>query len=83
MDFKDLTLKELTAVVATLGKPQYTAKNLFRWVYKKRVEDYALMSDVAKELREHLVTNYSMTTPKIVSTEKSADGTDARGPTVQ
>jgi 23S rRNA (adenine2503-C2)-methyltransferase len=75
MDFKDLTLKELTTVVATLGKPQYTAKNLFRWVYKKRVEDYALMSDVAKELREHLVENYKMVLPGIVSTEKSSDGT--------
>ena len=75
MDFKDLTLQELTAIVAKLGKPQYTAKNLFRWVYKKRTEDYALMSDVAKELREHLVANYTMTSPEIVFTETSSDGT--------
>ena len=75
MDFKDLTLKELTDVVAKLGKPQYTAKNLFRWVYKRRVEDYSLMSDVAKELREYLLSNYTIEKPKILHTEKSKDGT--------
>jgi len=75
MDFKDLTLKELTDVVAKLGKPQYTAKNLFRWVYKRRVEDYSLMSDVAKELRESLLSNYKIENPKIIGTESSKDGT--------
>ena len=74
MDFKDLDMKDLTEVVAKLGKPQYSAKNLFRWVYKKRVEDYALMSDISKELRAHLVENYSMENPKIITTEKSKDG---------
>ncbi len=75
MDFKDLTLKELTEVVAKLGKPQYTAKNLFRWVYKRRVEDYSLMSDISKELREYLLSNYLIQVPKIVHTERSKDGT--------
>jgi 23S rRNA (adenine2503-C2)-methyltransferase len=75
MDFKDLTLKELTNVIAKLGKPQYTAKNLFRWVYKRRVENYSLMSDVAKELREYLLSNYTIEKPKIVHMGKSKDGT--------
>ena len=69
MEFKDLTLKELTDVIAGLGKPAYAAKNMFKWVYKRRMEDFSQMSDIAKGLRTHFADNYKISGLKIVETE--------------
>ncbi|MFH1222916.1 MAG: 23S rRNA (adenine(2503)-C(2))-methyltransferase RlmN, partial [Pseudomonadota bacterium] len=59
MNFKDLTLSELTAVLHSQGKAAYTAKNIFNWVYKKGAEDFAKMSNVSRELRDFLSSKYS------------------------
>lgn len=74
MEFKDLTLKELTEIVAGLGKPVYTAKNMFKWVYKKSATDFEQMSDVSKELRSYFSQNYTISGLKILETEKAKDG---------
>ena len=74
MEFKDLTLTELIAIIAKLGKPAYAAKNMFKWVYKRRVEDFSQMSDIAKELRTYFGQNYTISRLKIVEIEKAKDG---------
>ena len=73
MEFKDLTLKELTEIVAGLGKPVYTAKNIFKWIYKRGVNDFEQMSDVSKELRAYLSKNYTLSGLKILEIEKAKD----------
>jgi 23S rRNA (adenine2503-C2)-methyltransferase len=74
MNFKDLTLKDLTAIVKELGKPAYAAKNMYKWVYKKRNNDFEQMTDIAKELRAYFSENYKISPLKIVKTEKAKDG---------
>ena len=74
MEFKDLTLKELIDIIAKLGKPAYAAKNMFKWVYKRRVDDFSQMSDIAKELRSHFGQHYTISRLKIVEIEKAKDG---------
>ncbi|MCX6112876.1 MAG: 23S rRNA (adenine(2503)-C(2))-methyltransferase RlmN [Proteobacteria bacterium] len=74
MEFKDLTMKELTTIVAGFGKPAYSAKNIFKWIYKRRVEDFNQMTDIANELRSYFSQNYKISGLKIIETEKAKDG---------
>ena len=74
MDFKDLTLNDLTDIIKSLGKPAYAAKNMFKWVYKRRVEDFEQMTDIAKELRAYFSQNYENYRLKTLAKQKAKDG---------
>lgn len=51
----DFTLAELTDWLAkTHGEPSYRARQLFEWMYQKRVTSFAEMSNLPKALREKL-----------------------------
>jgi 23S rRNA (adenine2503-C2)-methyltransferase len=57
---KDYTLEALTAWMAKRGEPAFRARQVFQWLYQRRVDDFAAMSNVAKDLRrglaEHFIT---------------------------
>lgn len=74
MDIRDLTLKDITDIVIAKGKPAYSAKNIFKWIYKRSVMDFSLMTDISKELRQYFFDNYTVYNPEIVKTQKSKDG---------
>jgi len=74
-DIKELTLKELEDKLKTFGVQKYHAKQIFSWIYKKSVLDFAQMSDLPKDLRDKLKDNFFITGSKIVKRVKSSDGT--------
>jgi 23S rRNA (adenine2503-C2)-methyltransferase len=49
------------------------AKNIFSWVYKKRVEDFSGMTNVARNIRNELSSRYSFSTFDIIKVEHSKD----------
>lgn len=51
MDIKGMTLPELEEFLSRWGKERYRARQLFRWIYQKHVDDFADMTDLSKELR--------------------------------
>lgn len=74
MDIMNLSLNDLTKIVQEQGKPVYSAKNIYKWIYKRSVTDFASMTDISKELRKYFAEKYTLYTPKILKAEKSKDG---------
>jgi len=67
--------KELEDLFAEMGEPRFRVKQLIRWLYKERVFDFDLMSNMSKSLRDKLKEKYVINLPKIVQSQKSSDGT--------
>jgi len=70
-----LTPEELEAFVVGLGEKPYRARQLMVWIYKRWVSDFALMTDLGKELRVKLAATAEIRPPDIVSEHASGDGT--------
>lgn len=68
-------LKGLTAFCADLGEKSFRATQLFRWIHQKGASDFDQMSDLAKPLREKLTRTAHVQGLKIISQQKSGDGT--------
>jgi 23S rRNA (adenine2503-C2)-methyltransferase len=71
----DLELAELELALEALGQPRFHARQIFRWIYKRGVSDFALMSDLGLELRARLAAAFVVDTPEVVRSERSEDGT--------
>jgi len=50
----DFSLPELTDYVVGLGQPEFRARQLWDWMYKRYAADFAEMSNLPKPLRERL-----------------------------
>jgi 23S rRNA (adenine2503-C2)-methyltransferase len=48
---------------------------LWRWIYVNGAADFAVMSDISRELRARLDERFTIARPEIVSEQVSADGT--------
>ena len=70
-----LSLEQLTNEMVSLGQSTYRAKQIFSWVYKKRVTSFDGMTDVSKSFRETLKTMYDFYLPSVSVKEESKDGT--------
>jgi 23S rRNA (adenine2503-C2)-methyltransferase len=53
-DLKGLSREELEAFVLRLGWPRYRADQIFAWIYRRGISDFAQMTDLAKERRRQL-----------------------------
>jgi 23S rRNA (adenine2503-C2)-methyltransferase len=58
-----------------LGHPRFHARQIFQWIHRRGVSDFALMSDLSRELRATLAAHFEVETPFVVRREQSADGT--------
>ena len=74
-DLAGLTTAELSALVVELGGKPFQGKQIFRWIHRKGVTDFAAMTDLPKDLRARLATRAVVTTPEVVRRDTSADGT--------
>lgn len=63
----DLTLKELTEIITSLGEPAYRAKQVFERIYKKAGSSFERIPGLPKELRQKLSEqiDFSHLTPQI------------------
>lgn len=64
--------KEIAALV---GGPEFRGLQIFEWLYQRGVQDFQAMTNLPRELREHLSTHFKATLPEIVATQHSSDGT--------
>jgi 23S rRNA (adenine2503-C2)-methyltransferase len=65
----------LEAVMADLGEPAYRAGQLYVWLYRRRVRDFAAMTDFGKALRARLEAGGEIRWPEVASRDRSRDGT--------
>jgi 23S rRNA (adenine2503-C2)-methyltransferase len=75
-DLGNLDRPALEAVLAERGIPPFRARQIFAWIYRRGVTDVAAMTDLSRELRETLARDFELTTPELVTRERSADGTE-------
>jgi 23S rRNA (adenine2503-C2)-methyltransferase len=66
---------QLEAFVATLGSKPFRARQLMNWMYKRGVGSFADMTDLARDFRARLGAQAEVRAPRIVATQRSADGT--------
>ncbi|HEX6974696.1 MAG TPA: 23S rRNA (adenine(2503)-C(2))-methyltransferase RlmN [Vicinamibacterales bacterium] len=74
-DIAELELAELEQVLEDLGRPRFHARQIFQWVHKRGITDFALMSDLGRELRVELDAALTISTPAVIRRERSDDGT--------
>lgn len=69
------TLTELTAIVVESGMPQFSAKQIAHWLYKKNVSLISEMSNISLNFRDILSQKYTIGLDKPVKVQVSTDGT--------
>lgn len=75
VDLKELTPQALTDFFAGIGHPAFRARQLFRWIYKHGVTDFAAMTDLGKSLRQQLVETAKVSDWVPETRQVSQDGT--------
>ena len=70
-----LTPTKLKTVVSSLGLPTFTATQLAEWMYKKQVSGFADMTNLSKQAREKLETEYTVQLIPSTKVQISTDGT--------
>lgn len=75
VDVAELESGELENTLQERGIQRFHARQLYRWVYRRGVTDFQLMTDLARPLRARLREEFVVSTPLIVSDETSLDGT--------
>ena len=71
----DYTLKDLENYLVNLGLKPFRARQIFRWLYEKRVSSFEEMSDISKDLQEKLKNDFYIDEFKIRRKQESSDGT--------
>lgn len=74
-NFYGMSQDDLRAFLKGLGKEQFRAQQIFKWVYEQRVTDFEQMSNLSKAFREELKNKIDFSLPKVVSHLVSVDGT--------
>lgn len=72
----DFTLEELESRLISEGYKKFNARQIFEWLYKKKVTTFSDMSNLSKTLREHLETKYSLEMLTVAEHQVSSDGTE-------
>jgi len=69
----NFTEKDLKNKLSSNGFPGYTARQVFEWVYGRRIQNFDLMSNLSKELRGFLRENFSILKLSLINKERSSD----------
>jgi 23S rRNA (adenine2503-C2)-methyltransferase len=75
-DLAELERPALEAALAGHGHKRFRARQVFGWIYRRGVTDPEAMSNLPRELRATLGSDFAFTTPRILSRECSSDGTE-------
>ena len=71
----DFNLTDLENELIILGEKKYRAKQIFSWLYEKRVRSFEEMSDLPKDLISKLNERYHFNDLELVTKQISKDGT--------
>jgi len=71
---KDLILNYTMQDLEEMIKPKFRAKQIYSWVYHKRVDSFLDMKNLPANMREELEEKYTIYSAQIVSKQVSSDG---------
>src|SRR5437867_9801887 len=66
----------LAAALEQHGHERFRARQIFQWIYRRGVTDFAAMTDLSRELRASLAEVFTLETPTTVHRDTSVDGTE-------
>lgn len=69
----DLKLEDLTSYLEENGYSKFVSKQIYEWIYKKRVFDFDKMSNIKLELREQLKKDFDISMLKLVRRQTSKE----------
>ena len=72
----DLSLEDLQQYLLDNGLKPFRAKQIFKWLYEKRISSFDQMSDISKELQTKLENDFNIDRLKIKDHQISKDGTE-------
>jgi 23S rRNA (adenine2503-C2)-methyltransferase len=75
IDLAELTPDQLEGALAPIGGPRFRARQIYRWIHARGVDDPARMTDLPQLLRATLTRQYRISTPRVVADDTSSDGT--------
>jgi len=71
----DLDREGLDSWFAGLGEKPFRARQVMRWIHRRGIADFALMSDVARDLRAKLALHATVRAAPVLRCGASPDGT--------
>ena len=71
----NLNRSELKKFFLSLDEKPYRVEQVMKWIYHRGVKDFALMTDLSRELRARLESCACIQLPEVVSEHLSVDGT--------
>ncbi|MCS7089522.1 MAG: 23S rRNA (adenine(2503)-C(2))-methyltransferase RlmN [Verrucomicrobiota bacterium] len=74
-DIHSVTRDELRSELAAWGEPAYRADQILNWLYRHRVSDWSLMTNLPRALRERLCKRFSLHTVECIRVAEAADQT--------
>jgi 23S rRNA (adenine2503-C2)-methyltransferase len=75
-DLANLERAELETALEARGHKRFHARQIFQWMYRRGVTEIAAMTDLSRDLRAALAHEFTVTTPEVVTRERSTDGTE-------
>jgi 23S rRNA (adenine2503-C2)-methyltransferase len=75
IDLKDLDLEETNEWIEQCGLEPYRSQQIRRWIFAHQVESFQEMTNLSKELRSFLASQFDISTVKVIKTQNSRDGT--------
>jgi 23S rRNA (adenine2503-C2)-methyltransferase len=74
-DIAETDVHELERALEEIGRPRFHARQIFQWVHKRGIVDFAAMTDLSRELRSELERGFAVTSPQALRQDRSTDGT--------
>lgn len=74
-NIRHLSLSELEQYFIESGEKKFRAKQVYEWIWKKHAHSFEAMTNLSKEMRVKLSSDFTLPALTIETTQYSADGT--------
>src|SRR5688500_20192370 len=75
MDLAELSRAELEQAFERLALPRFRATQVYRWIHRRGITDFAAMSNLPADLRALLAREFRIGGPAVRRKDVSSDGT--------
>lgn len=73
MNIYDKNLEELEEYFLSIGEKKFKAKQIYKWLYQKKITSYDEVTDIKKEIINKLKENIPIETVQVVKIERDKD----------
>ena len=74
-NIRDMSLEEIEALISSLGKQKYRARQIMKWLYTGGATSFAEMTTLARDFRTRMEGLTRIAEPTIDRIQTSQDGT--------